>query len=95
MVFETTTLNPVDGEPAIGHVRRAFELGMSVVTRTRGLSAFAYRELQEMAGRQGVCFRFEGAVMDGTPVFNLVRECLPVATFTVFRACSTARRATY
>jgi homoserine dehydrogenase len=84
LVFETTPLNPVDGEPAISHVRRAFESGMSVVTANKGPLAFAYRDLQEMADRRRACFRFEGTVMDGTPVFNLVRECLPVITVVGF-----------
>jgi homoserine dehydrogenase len=30
-----------------------------------------------LASRHGVGFRFEGTVMDGTPVFNLVNSCLP------------------
>ncbi|HVF88675.1 MAG TPA: homoserine dehydrogenase [Blastocatellia bacterium] len=80
LIFETTPLNPVDGEPAIGHIRRAFDLGMSVATANKGPLAFAYRDLLEMAKRNRVGFRFEGAVMDGTPVFNLVRECLPAVT---------------
>lgn len=84
VIFETTPLNPVDGEPAITHIRRAFELGMNVVTANKGPLAFAFRQLQEAAARQRVCFRFEGTVMDGTPVFNLVRDCLPVATIEGF-----------
>jgi homoserine dehydrogenase len=80
LLFETTPLNPSDGEPAVTHIRRAFELGMSVVTANKGPLAFAYRDLQALAERKGVCFRYEGTVMDGTPVFNLVRECLPGAT---------------
>lgn len=79
LLFETTPLSPSDGEPAITHIRRAFELGMSVVTANKGPLAFAYRDLQALAERKGACFRFEGAVMDGAPVFNLVRECLPGA----------------
>ena len=84
LVFETTPLSPVDGEPAIRHIRRAFELGMSVVTANKGPIAFAYRDLAETAERMRVCFRFEGTVMDGTPVFNLVRDCLPSVTVVGF-----------
>ena len=80
VIFETTPLSPSDGEPATTHIRRAFELGMNVVTANKGPLAFAFRELRDAAARQQVCFRFEGTVMDGAPVFNLVRECLPAAT---------------
>ena len=35
------------------------------------------RSLRDAAARAGVRFLFEGAVMDGIPIFNLVRETLP------------------
>ncbi len=77
VIFETTPLNPVDAEPAISYIRSALDRGINVVTANKGPLAFAYRELQELAAQRGVSFRFEGAVMDGTPVFNMVEHCLP------------------
>ena len=77
VIFETTPLNPEDGEPATGHIRSALNRGINVVTANKGPLAFAYNELQELAARQRVSFRFEGAVMDGTPIFNMVEHCLP------------------
>jgi homoserine dehydrogenase len=74
---ELTTLNPSTGEPAIGHIRAAFARGMHVVTANKGPIAHAYRALRDEAARAGVSFRFESAVMDGAPVFNLWKECLP------------------
>ena len=64
------------GEPAIGHVRAALDRGRHVVTANKGPVAWAYRELSALAERRGVLFRFEAAVMDGAPVFNLARHCL-------------------
>jgi homoserine dehydrogenase len=78
IVVETTTLNVKDGEPATGHVRAAIAAGCHVVTANKTPVAFAYEELTEAAGRAGVRFLFESAVMDGMPIFNLVRETLPV-----------------
>jgi homoserine dehydrogenase len=52
---------------------------MNVVTANKGPLAFAYRELKSLAAKRGLSFRFEGTVMDGAPVFNLVEECLPGA----------------
>jgi len=77
VVFEITALNPSTGEPAISHIRAAFARGMHVVTANKGPIAHAYSALRDEAMRAGVQFRFESIVMDGTPVFNMVRETLP------------------
>ena len=79
LLFETTPLNPDSGEPAITHIRSALTRGIHVVTANKGPIAFAYRELELLASRHGAGFRFEGTVMDGAPVFNLVDSCLPGA----------------
>jgi homoserine dehydrogenase len=77
LVFETTPLNPDDGEPAIAYIRQALARGIHVVTANKGPIAFAYSELRSLAAVRGVRFLFEGTVMDGTPVFNLAEYCLP------------------
>ena len=74
---ELTTLNPSTGEPAISHIRAAFARGMHVATANKGPLAHAYAALRDEARRTGVGFRFESAVMDGAPVFNIWRDCLP------------------
>jgi homoserine dehydrogenase len=74
---ELTTLNPTTGEPAISHIRAAFARGMHVVTANKGPLAHAYADLREEAARARVEFRFESAVMDGAPVFNLWRHTMP------------------
>lgn len=78
-LVELTPLNPATGEPAITHIRAAFARGMHVVTANKGPIAHAYAALQQEADRAGVRFRFEATVMDGTPLFNLVRNNLPGA----------------
>lgn len=77
VLVETTVLDIAAGRPAIDHVRAALTAGLHVVTANKGPVAFAARELQRLAADRGVAFLFEGAVMDGIPVFNLVRETLP------------------
>ena len=77
VLFETTTLNPDNGEPAISYIRGALERGINVVTANKGPLAFAHRRLREAARDHQVSFRYEGAVMDGTPIFNLIECCLP------------------
>jgi homoserine dehydrogenase len=78
VMVETTTLDVRNGEPAISHVRAAIDAGCHVVTANKGPVAFAYADLRDAAAAAGVRFLFEGAVMDGIPIFNLVRETLPV-----------------
>lgn len=85
VLVETTTLNIDAGEPAISHVRAAIAGGAHVITANKGPVAFAYRNLTREAANAGVSFLFEGAVMDGIPVFNLVRETMPAVTIRGFR----------
>src|SRR5688572_4533577 len=84
IVLETTTLNIQDGEPAVSHVRAGIAAGCHVVTANKGPVAFAYAELRDAAARAGVRFLYEGTVMDGIPVFNLVRETLPAVSILGF-----------
>ena len=85
VVIETTTLDITAGQPALDHVRTALSSGCHVVTANKGPAAFAYHELRSEAMRAGLSFLFEGAVMDGVPVFNLVRETLPAIEVRGFR----------
>jgi len=77
MMIELTTLNIDSGQPATDHITRAMECGMDVVTANKGPIAFAYNDLRAVARSRGVHLRFEGTVMDGTPVFSFVEKTLP------------------
>lgn len=85
VVVETTPLVIESGEPAISHVRAALRAGAHVVSANKGPIAHAYDDLAAEARRAGRAFLFEGAVMDGIPVFNLVRETMPGVTVLGFR----------
>jgi homoserine dehydrogenase len=85
VMVETTTLDIRDGQPAIAHVEAALDAGCHAVTANKGPVSFAYRSLTDRAARAGVSFLFEGAVMDGVPIFNLVRETMPAVNITAFR----------
>lgn len=85
VLVEISPLRPKDGEPAVRHVRAALGRGLHVVTANKGPVAFALASLRSLARRRGVAFRYEGAVMDGTPVFNLVERCLPGVRILGFR----------
>jgi homoserine dehydrogenase len=85
VAIESTVLEIERGEPAVSHVKEALEGSMHVVTVNKGPIAFAYRELAALAGRVERMLLFEGVVMDGVPVFNLVRHTLPAVHVTGFR----------
>lgn len=85
VVIEATALDVGTGEPAISHVRAALAGGAHVISANKGPAAFAYRALAAEAEAAGRSFLFEGAVMDGIPVFNLVRETMPTVTVRGFR----------
>ncbi len=85
VVVETTTLDIAAGQPAIDYVRGAFAAGCHVITANKGPVAFSYAALRDEAAAAGVSFLFEGAVMDGVPIFNLVRETLPAISILGFR----------
>ncbi|MFI5143094.1 MAG: homoserine dehydrogenase [Thermoanaerobaculales bacterium] len=76
VLLEATYTDIKTAEPATSHIRAALEHGMHVVTTNKGPLALHYRELAELARVKGVEFLFEGTVMSGTPLLNLVRETL-------------------
>lgn len=82
VLVELTPLNIRTGQPAIDHIRGAFARGKHVVTANKGPIAWAYDELCRTAQEKGVCFFHETTVMDGTPVFNLYDETLPLTEVT-------------
>ncbi len=84
-LVEITTLDPRSGQPAARHVRQALARGLHVVTANKGPVAFALGPLRALARRKRRLFLHEGAVMDGTPVFNLVARCLPGVRIEGFR----------
>jgi homoserine dehydrogenase len=85
VLVETTTLDIRRGQPAIDHVKAALAAGAHVVTANKGPAAFAYSDLARRAARVSRRFLFEGAVMDGIPIFNLARGTLPGVRITGFR----------
>ena len=76
IMAELTPINIMTGQPATDHIRCALELGKHVITANKGPIAWHYRELRDLAQAKGVQFCHEATVMDGAPVYNLVKENL-------------------
>jgi homoserine dehydrogenase len=85
LVVEITTLNIKNGQPAADHIKSALLNNKDVITANKGPLAFYYDDLLALARKVGRQFLFEGTVMDGTPIFNLVRETLPACTISGFK----------
>lgn len=85
VLFETTSLNPQNGEPAIQHLRAALEYGAHAISANKGPLVYGYDELKALAVKMRRKFYFESSVMDGAPIFNMFRECLPAIELRGFR----------
>jgi homoserine dehydrogenase len=79
VVFEATPLDPHTGQPALDYLRESLAAGAHAISANKGPVVHGYRELARVAAAAGRHYLFEAAVMDGAPVFSLVRHCLPLA----------------
>jgi len=77
ILVELSTLSIYDGEPAITHIETAFKKGMHVITGNKGPIAWKYQKLRDYSKERDLQFLYETTVMDGTPIFNLVKNTLP------------------
>jgi homoserine dehydrogenase len=85
VLIECSLLNPETGQPAINYVRAALQRGMHIITANKSAPAFAYQELMALAKAQEQAFLFEGAVLDGLPIFSLAQRTLPGTEIVGFR----------
>ncbi len=76
MMVEATYTDIKTAEPATSHIRAALEKGMHVTTTNKGPTALFFQEMLDLAKKKNVRFLYEGTVMSGTPLLNLIRETL-------------------
>ena len=84
VLFEATSLNVQDGQPAVDHIRAALEHRAHAITANKGPIVHAYRELRDLAAARGKRFLFESTVMDGVPIFSFFDQ-LPAIHLHGFR----------
>ena len=75
-MLELTYTDIKTGQPATDHVRAALARGLHVTTSNKGPLALFSNELIELADANGVDFLYEGTVMAGTPLLNLLQQTL-------------------
>lgn len=79
VLFETTPVNYLSGQPAVDYLKTALQSGKHAISANKGPVVHAYRQLKDLAVANDRAYYFESTVMDGTPIFSLFRETLPVA----------------
>jgi homoserine dehydrogenase len=77
VLFETTSLNPETGQPAIDYLKASLQAGVHTITANKAPIVYAYDELNAIAKANNKHFFFEATVLDSAPVFSLFRETLP------------------
>ncbi len=82
VMFENSPVNTQTGQPALDHIRKAFDLNMHAFTANKGPVVHGYRELTALAISKGKRFGFESTVLGGAPVFSVFREAFPLAELT-------------
>ncbi|MFO7618333.1 MAG: homoserine dehydrogenase [Thermoplasmata archaeon] len=78
LMVEVTFTDIKTGEPATSHIKAAFDKGMCVATTNKGPITLHFKELVDLAKKKNCLFRYEGVVMSGTPIFDLLEYCLAV-----------------
>jgi homoserine dehydrogenase len=84
ILIEITPLNIFTGQPAIDNIKIAMSRKKHVITANKGPIAWAYKELKLLSKAKKTAFLYETTVMDGTPVFNMVEETLPLCKILEF-----------
>eukprot|EP00971_Amphidinium_carterae_P274722 5451562-Amphidinium_carterae.1 len=78
-VIEATPADYLEGKPAVPIIRELLKLGVHVASANKVPVVLAHDELKAIASAAGCRYLFESACMDGIPVFNMARRCLPTA----------------
>ena len=75
-LIEVTPTNALSGEPATGYIRTALKRKKHVVTSNKGPVALYYKDLMELAQKNGVAFRYEATVAGAIPIMHVLEHGL-------------------
>jgi homoserine dehydrogenase len=75
-LVEVTPTNATTGEPGLGYIKLAMGRKKHVVTSNKGPIALAYKELKNLAQRNGVALRHEATVGGAIPIFHTIGQGL-------------------
>ena len=76
VLIECTPTNIDDGGEGLKNIRHALEQGKDVITVNKGPLALKFKELSDLAEKNGCIMRYEGSVGGAMPIINLCKEAL-------------------
>lgn len=76
VLIEVSPTNARSGEPATGYIRDALSRKKHVITSNKGPVALAFRELRDLARKNGVAFRYEATVGGAIPIMHTLEHGL-------------------
>ncbi len=79
VLFETSSLEPQTGRPAIDHLEEALRHGAHAISANKGPVVHGYESLRNLARERDKKFLCESTVMDGVPIFSMFPSGLPAA----------------
>ena len=78
VLLENIPVNYLTGKPGVDYMRLALKRGIHGITANKTTLVHGYTEFKQLEKEKGCKFRYESTVLDGTPVFSLFRDLLPV-----------------
>jgi len=84
-IIEITYTDVKTGEPALTHIKTAFECNKNVISTNKGPPIHESLNLIKIAKNKNLHYGFEGVVLAGTPVINLFRHTLAGTIIKDFR----------
>jgi homoserine dehydrogenase len=75
-IIEVTYTDVKTGEPALTHIKTAFECGKNVISTNKGPVIKESLNLIKIAEEKNLYYGFEGVVLAGTPCINLYNHTL-------------------
>jgi homoserine dehydrogenase len=85
VIIEITYTDVKTGQPALEHIHTAIESGKHIVSTNKGPVVKEVSSLVKKASEHNVHYGFEGVVLAGTPVINLVKYTLAGNNITGFK----------
>lgn len=76
LVIEVSPTDVITGGAGLLNMQAAFENGRSVVTSNKGPLTLKFKELNELAEKNGCAFRYEATVGGAMPIINLTKEVM-------------------
>ncbi len=76
VLIECTPTNIDDGGEGLKNIEYALSKGKDVITVNKGPLALKFKELSDLAEKNGCIMRYEGSVGGAMPIINLCKESL-------------------